>query len=92
MRFSYDFLFIIVLSYYEYDYCIQKSKDDINLATLLLLIAPVIIGQPLIFFFSVKKNKTKNEKLRFRMVKTRVTTDYDNTMMFSTDEEDEESF
>jgi hypothetical protein len=89
LRFTYDFFFIFILSFCLYDYCYQKNCGDLPLTKMIMLISPVIVGQPLIYILSVLPNKEHNEKRRFRMVKTKVQTDEENTTMYSSDDEKE---
>lgn len=81
MRFTYDFFFILVISFAKFD------QNDLNLAKMFFLMLPVLIGQPILYIFTVAPNKKINKKIRFRMVRTRVTTDKENMEMYSTDDE-----
>jgi hypothetical protein len=81
MRFTYDFFFILTVTFIKYD------SEDLSFWKMLGLMSPVLIGQPILYIFTVVPNKKINKKIRFRMVKTRVTTDEENMMMYSTDDE-----
>jgi hypothetical protein len=88
MRLVYDIFFILASTFSIYDNCIKSNKFDIKLPAIMILCCPVILGEFLIYMLCVLPQGSKNEKLRYRMVKTRVSTDYENSQMYSTDEDD----
>jgi hypothetical protein len=55
------------------------------------LIAPAIIGELFIYYFSVKGGEERAEKIDYRMLKIRINTKAQNDAMFSTDDEGEEN-
>lgn len=55
---------------------------------LVALIAPCILMEFFLYFFSVKKANIKSRNVYYRMIRTQIKTDQQNYDMFSTDQEE----
>ncbi len=63
-------------------------RGNIDVAELIMFIAPVLILEIIIYHISVKEAIKKAERINFRMIKTKINTEEQNNEMFSTDDED----